>query len=231
MTYPVKGLHYGPALAVTLWTQAGSIPGNQASDQSDTASLLQVARQACFRALTRRLPLAVAQPECPCQPEPGCVCELASASLSLSLRLPACQRDLGRADPGMPARGCPGLPVCCLSKPPGYLREPKVQVTMSLACGATIILLTQSADSPTFHWSSARRASLGCCVPSSYQLVLRVLVVACLRSAVCSSLPAVQIGSPLQASLSRASASAEMPRARDFCAKISLRDHPRGAQS
>ena len=30
MTYPVKGLHYGPALAVTLWTQAGSIPGNQA---------------------------------------------------------------------------------------------------------------------------------------------------------------------------------------------------------
>jgi hypothetical protein len=34
VTYPVKGLHYGPALAVTLWTQAGtasgSIPGNQA---------------------------------------------------------------------------------------------------------------------------------------------------------------------------------------------------------
>ena len=30
MTYPVRGLHYGPALAVTLWTQAGSIPGNQA---------------------------------------------------------------------------------------------------------------------------------------------------------------------------------------------------------
>ena len=31
MTYPVRGLHYGPALAVqvTLWTQAGSIPGNQ----------------------------------------------------------------------------------------------------------------------------------------------------------------------------------------------------------
>ena len=27
MTYPVKGLHYGPALAVTLWTQAGSIAG------------------------------------------------------------------------------------------------------------------------------------------------------------------------------------------------------------
>ena len=160
----------------------------------------------------------MAQPECQCQP--GCVCELASASLSL--RLPACQRDLGRADPGMPARGC--LPVCCLSKPPGYLREPKVQVTTSLACGATI-LRTQSADSPTFHWSSARRASLGCCVPSSYQLVLRV---ACLRSAVRSSLPAVQIGSlsPLKASLSRASASAEMPRARDFCAKISPRDHP-----
>ena len=162
----------------------------------------------------------MAQPECQCQP--GCVCELASASLSL--RLPACQRDLGRADPGMPARGC--LPVCCLSKPPGYLREPKVQVTTSLACGATI-LRTQSADttSPTYHWSSARRASLGCCVPSSYQLVLGV---ACLRSAVRSSLPAVQIGSlsPLQASLSRASASAEMPRARDFCAKISPRDHP-----
>jgi hypothetical protein len=30
VTYPVRGLHYGPALAVTLWTQAGSIPGNQA---------------------------------------------------------------------------------------------------------------------------------------------------------------------------------------------------------
>ena len=36
MTYPVRGLHYGPALAITLtgrlWTQAGSIPasGNQA---------------------------------------------------------------------------------------------------------------------------------------------------------------------------------------------------------
>ena len=34
MTYPVRGLHYGPALAVTLWNQAGtasgSIPGNQA---------------------------------------------------------------------------------------------------------------------------------------------------------------------------------------------------------
>ena len=30
MTYPaVGGLHYGPALAVTLWTQAGSIPGDQ----------------------------------------------------------------------------------------------------------------------------------------------------------------------------------------------------------
>ena len=33
MAYPVRGLHYGPTLAVTLWTlaQAGSISGNQAS--------------------------------------------------------------------------------------------------------------------------------------------------------------------------------------------------------
>ena len=150
--------------------------------------------------------------QCEPQPEPEAACVSARPGSE------------GRADPGMPARGC--LPVCCLSKPPGYLREPKVQVTTSLACGATI-LRTQSADttSPTYHWSSARRASLGCCVPSSYQLVLGV---ACLRSAVRSSLPAVQIGSlsPLKASLSRASASAEMPRARDFCAKISPRDHP-----
>ena len=86
-----------------------------------------------------------------------------------------------------------------------------------------------------------RCASLGCqcCVPSSYQLFLRV---ACpsLRSAVCSSFPAVQAGHwqplPVAAQASHApSVSAEMPvprwcgsppARRDSCAKISPRDHP-----
>jgi hypothetical protein len=40
VTYPVRGLHYGPALAVTLWTQAGSIPGNQARAGSVVLALL-----------------------------------------------------------------------------------------------------------------------------------------------------------------------------------------------
>ena len=41
--YPVRGLHYyGPtALAVTLWTQAGSIPGNQARAGSVVPEPLQ----------------------------------------------------------------------------------------------------------------------------------------------------------------------------------------------
>ena len=30
MAFPVRGLQYGPALAVTIWTQAGRFPGNRA---------------------------------------------------------------------------------------------------------------------------------------------------------------------------------------------------------
>ena len=117
------------------------------SDQSEKTSNARLfAMQACFKlsvklSFVRRLGV--------------CLCELGSASL------PECQRD--RAEPGMPARGSGCLPVCSLSEPQATCANLSC-LHHEPACGAAgaAIPLTQSADSPTFHWHDLVRPVLGC---------------------------------------------------------------------